>query len=117
MSDLSRDAIEVSLKNIVDPHTSKDIVSSKLVKAIRADGKRAEISIMFSYPAAGWHADLRAEIETAIRSLDSEAEVSVEFDTEVTAHSAQKGVQAVKGSRTLSRSPPAREVSASRRCR
>jgi ATP-binding protein involved in chromosome partitioning len=101
MSEVGRDAIEAALKNIVDPHTGKDIVSSKLLKDVAVSDGKINLKLLFNYPAAGWHESLRQEISTALASVDAEAAVSIDINTEVTSHSAQKGVQAIKGVKNI----------------
>jgi ATP-binding protein involved in chromosome partitioning len=95
MSELNQAAVEALLKNIVDPYTGKDIVSSKLVKSISVDGSAVTIHALFNYPATGWHDTLKSEITTAVKSMSAEAKVSIEIKTEVTSHSVQKGVQPI----------------------
>ncbi len=95
MSELTKAAVEALLKNIVDPNTGKDIVSSKLVKQVSVDGSKVDVSVVFNYPAAGWHDELKAAIADAVTSIDAGADVHVDIGLEVTAHSVQKGVQPI----------------------
>jgi len=101
MSEITEAAVEASLKHIVDPHTGRDIVSSKLVKGINVDGSKVAVNVTFNYPAAGWYDTLQGEIADAVGALGEDLEVSVEIATEVTAHSAQKGVQAIAGVKNI----------------
>ncbi|GJL81981.1 MAG: iron-sulfur cluster carrier protein [marine bacterium B5-7] len=95
MSDLNQAAVESSLKGITDPHTGRDIVTSKLVREIEVKDDTVKIKLVFTYPAKGWHDALKAEIVTAVGAIDRSAKVNVDISTEVTSHSAQKGVQPI----------------------
>lgn len=101
MSELTKNAVEACLKNIVDPHTGKDIVSEKLVKSIAVDGSKVSVAIAFNYPAAGWHDALKSEVAEAVKSIDADAVVTAEIGTDVTSHSVQKGVQPIAGVKNI----------------
>jgi ATP-binding protein involved in chromosome partitioning len=95
MSELTNASVESALKDIVDPHTGKDIVSSKLVKRVSVEDHKVAVDVVFNYPAAGWHEELKSKIEAVVSSLDAGAEPAVGISTEVTSHSVQKGVQPI----------------------
>jgi ATP-binding protein involved in chromosome partitioning len=95
MSELNKAAVEAALKEVVDPHTAKDIVSSRLVKSIAVDGANVSVALVFNYPASGWHEVVRGAIVEAVRAVDGGAEVSVDITTDITSHSTQKGVQPI----------------------
>ena len=97
MSESAHAAVESALKQIVDPHTGNDIVSSKLVRDIAVGDADVRIGIRFNYAARGWHGALKSAVESAVRDVEPGARVGVEIATEITAHSAQKGVQAIDG--------------------
>ena len=73
MSELNQAAVETLLKNIVDPVTGRDIVSSKLVKGVSVEGSKVTVKAVINYPAAGWHDTLKAEITEAVRSIYADA--------------------------------------------
>ena len=101
MTDLDKNSIETLLKNVQDPHTGGDIVSAKVVKGINIEGNQVSISITMNYPADSWHDELRAEVIRVIGESAPDASVSVDIGTQVTAHSPQKGVQAIKGVKNI----------------
>lgn len=101
MSELTKPAVEALLKNIVDPVTERDIVSSKLVKGLAVEGSKVAIKIVFNYPAAGWYDELRNRIAEAVASIDANAEIDIQIGLEVTSHSVQKGVQPIAGVKNI----------------
>jgi ATP-binding protein involved in chromosome partitioning len=101
MSDPSESAVEACLKKIIDPHTGKDLVSSKSVKSIDVGGAEVKVGVRLGYPAAGWHAELTGLVADAVRAEFPEASVSVDIASEITAHSVQKGVQPIKGVKNI----------------
>ena len=101
MSEAVREAIEAALKNVSDPHTKKDIVSGKSVKGIAVEGDSIRIQISLGYPAASWQQALKDEIVAVVQSVHSSAKVSVDISSEIASHSAQKGIQAIKGVKNI----------------
>ncbi|MFT5111857.1 MAG: ATP-binding protein involved in chromosome partitioning [Parasphingorhabdus sp.] len=101
MTELSKVSVEGLLKGVVDPHTGSDLVAAKLVKSVTIEDNRVVVSIRLNYPAESWHDELRQMIENAVVASWPDAEVSVDIQTDVTAHSPQKGVQTIDGVKNI----------------
>ena len=101
MSEGARESIEAALKNILDPHTNNNIVSGKAVKDISVEGDSVRINVKLGYPAEGWQQALRQEIIASVESVENNANVSIDFDTDIASHSAQKGIQTIKGVKNI----------------
>ncbi len=91
----SREAIEQKLKEIIDPHTGKDLMTTKAVKDIVVDGEKVSIHIMLGYPAKSWEAELVAMVEAAVVG----ATVSVESKPQ--SHEVQEGVKPLPGVKNI----------------
>ena len=50
MSELSREAIEHALDQIIDPHLESSLVAAKTVRDIRIDGGSVAIDLELPYP-------------------------------------------------------------------
>ena len=95
MTNISREAVEEKLKGVIDPHTGKDLVSSKAVKDIVVDGDQVNIRIVLGYPAKSWEAELAALVAAAVAG----AEVSVQSKPQ--SHEVQEGVKPLPGVKNI----------------
>ncbi len=92
MSTISREQVEATLANIIDPHNGLDLVSAKCVRDIRIEADTVQLDIELGYPAAGYAPQLKADIEKQLQELGvSTCEVTLR--TNIIAHSVQQGVQ------------------------
>ncbi len=98
MTNPNREAIEEKLKQVIDPHTGKDLVSSKAVKDIAVDGEQVNISIVLGYPAKSWEAELAAMVEAAV-GAEVSATVSVKSNPQ--SHEVQEGVKPLEGVKNI----------------
>ncbi len=53
---VTREQVEVALRDYVDPYMDEDLVTAKCIKNIRIDGDRVEVDVRLGFPA-----DRRAE--------------------------------------------------------
>ena len=51
MSAVTKDQVETALKEYIDPHTDKDLLSAKFVKDIAINGATVKVTIVLGYPA------------------------------------------------------------------
>ncbi len=94
---LSELQVQTALKELTDPNTGKDYVSSKSARNIRIDGDTVSLEIVLGYPAKSVMASLRAEIEAKLKSLPGVGGVKVEMSSKIVSHSAQRGVKMIPG--------------------
>ena len=95
MTNMNREAVEEKLKGVIDPHTGKDLVTTKAVKDITVDGGKVNISIVLGYPAKSWEAELVAMVGAAVEG----AEVSVTSKPQ--SHEVQEGVKPLAGVKNI----------------
>ena len=81
------------LKTVVDPNTGKDFVSTRQLKSLRIEGADVSFDIELGYPAKSQIAGLRKALISAARQVTGVANVSVNIQTKIVAHSVQRGVQ------------------------
>jgi ATP-binding protein involved in chromosome partitioning len=84
------ESVRTALATVLDPHTGTDLVAGQAVRGVGVDGDRVAVSLQLAYPAAGWHAALRAAVVAAVSALPGVAAVDVEISTRVPAHRVQK---------------------------
>lgn len=100
MAELSNETIESKIKEFIDPHTERDLVSSKAVKKIAIDGGNVTVDITLGYPAKGFEDDLKAAVTEKAKAAGAE-NVTVNVGFEVAAHGVQKGVKRIDGIKNI----------------
>jgi len=84
--------VQTALKEISDPHTGKDFISSKSAKNIRIDGNNVALDIMLGYPAKSVAAEIQTLVQNKLKTLPEVGSVFVNVSSKIVAHSAQRGV-------------------------
>ena len=90
---ISESQIQNALKEIQDPNTGKDFVTSKSAKNIRIDGSDVSLDIVLGYPSNSVQADIRQLVSDKLKALPEIGNVTVNVGSRIVAHSAQRGVQ------------------------
>ncbi len=94
---IEKSQIETKLGQVIDPNMETDLVSSKAVKSIEADGDNCKIQIQLGYPAAGYFDSLKQEIEAALGDLEGIGSVEVEVSSMVKSHAVQQNLKPLTG--------------------
>ena len=90
---ISESDIQSALKEITDPNTGKDFISSKSAKNIKIDGNNVSLDIVLGYPAKSQFASIQAMVEAKLKTMPKIGSISVSIGSRIVAHSAQRGVQ------------------------
>ncbi|MEY4496616.1 MAG: hypothetical protein RL744_1680 [Pseudomonadota bacterium] len=90
---LTVEAVQVALKNLVDPNTQIDFVSAKSVKNLKVDGGDISLDIVLGYPAKSQFDVIRKSVIAVLRELSEVKNVSVNVSSQIVAHSVQRGVK------------------------
>lgn len=90
---LSELQIHTALRDIIDPNTGKDFVSSKSARNIRIDGQNVALDIVLGYPAKAVAADIQTLVANKLKSLPEVGSVFVSVSSKIVAHVVQRGVQ------------------------
>jgi ATP-binding protein involved in chromosome partitioning len=98
---VSEAQVQTQLKQTVDPTTGTDYVAGKSIKSIKVSGDDVTVEVVLGYPARSVLDAVRAQIESAVRSLPGVGRVSVEVSFKILRHAVQGGVQAVPGVRNI----------------
>ncbi len=99
--ELNQEQIQAALKQVVDPNTGKDLVSSRCVKNVAVDGGKVSIAVEVGYPAASQGAVIRALVSDAVAALPGVSAVEVEVTGKVVAHAVQQGVKLLEGVKNI----------------
>ncbi len=98
---LTVETVRGALSQVIDPNTTKDLVSSKSVKNIKVDGGNVALDIELGYPANSQIDLIRNAVINALRALDGVANVSVNVQVKIVAHSVQRGVKLLANVRNI----------------
>ena len=90
---ISESQIQTALKEVIDPNTGKDLITSKSARNIKVDGNNVALDIMLGYPANSVMAGIQKLVTDKLKSLPEIGSVFVNVSSKIVAHSAQRGVQ------------------------
>ena len=90
---LSKEQVEDALKDVQDPGSGQDLVTSRALENVTVDGDAVQVAIRLGYPAKGIRDELAQAVETRLAQLDGGARIEVEVDWEIQAHSVQKNLK------------------------
>ena len=100
-STITVQTINDALKNVIDPNTGKDFVSTKAVKNMTIRGGDVAFDIELGYPAQSQIADLRQNLIAAVKSVAGVGNVSIQITSHIVAHTVQRGVPLIPGVKNI----------------
>jgi ATP-binding protein involved in chromosome partitioning len=98
---VTEQALQDALKQVVDPNTGKDFVSSKALRNLSVQGGEVAFDVELGYPAKSQIPALRSALVAAARAVPGVVNVSVNIQTKITAHAVQRGVQLLPGVKNI----------------
>jgi len=101
MADVTQSQVEEKLATYVDPYLEKDLVSTKSVKDIAIDGGSVAVKVSLGFPAVGYHAELASKLKELLESIDGINTARIDVESNISAHSAQKGVKHIEGIKNI----------------
>src|SRR5215216_534302 len=90
-----------ALKELTDPNTRKDYVSSKSARNVKVEGDNVSVDILLGYPAKSQIEPIRKEVAARLKSLPGVAGVNVNVTMKIVPHAVQRGVKLVPGVRNI----------------
>lgn len=93
MVSVTKEQVEDTLKNVIDPNMGKSFVASKAVKEIGVDGDKVTIKIELGYPAMSMKEEMAGMINDAVSPLEGVSEVDILIGWDIQAHSVQKSLK------------------------
>jgi len=92
---ISEVEVQAALKEISDPNTGKDYVTSKSARNIHIDGDNVALDIVLGYPARSQIEIIRQQVTTKLKSIPGIAGVSANVYSKIVSHSVQRGVKLI----------------------
>jgi ATP-binding protein involved in chromosome partitioning len=93
--------VQDALKNLIDPNTRKDFVSTKSARNVKIEGDRVSVEILLGYPAKSQLAPIGDAVTKAIKAIPGVGGVSVNVQMKIVSHAVQRGVKLVSGIKNI----------------
>lgn len=98
---ISEPQVQSALKELTDPNTRKDFVSSKSVKNIKVDGNDVSVDIVLGYPAKSVLEDIRRMVADKLKTLPGAGKITVNVSSKIVTHAVQRGVKPIPGIKNI----------------
>ena len=86
-----------AVSSLIDDNTGKPFVAAKAVKNIKISDAELSLDVVLAYPANSQHESVRQRFEAALAPLAEQRKLSVRVGSQITSHSAQRGVPLLSG--------------------
>jgi ATP-binding protein involved in chromosome partitioning len=93
--------VQSALKELIDPNTGKDFVSTRSARNIRIDGADVSVDIELGYPAKSQMDHLRRLAIACLRAIPGIGNVSVSVTQKIVSHAVQRGVKLLPGVKNI----------------
>ncbi|MHB1352024.1 MAG: iron-sulfur cluster carrier protein ApbC [Thiobacillus sp.] len=87
--------VQTALKELVDPNTHKDYVTTKSARNIKIDGDAVSVDIALGYPAQSQLAAIKRQVEDKLKTLDGVTRATANVSFKIVSHSVQRGVKLI----------------------
>ena len=98
---LTTEAVQAALKNLIDPNTQKDFLSTRSAKNIRVEGADVALDIELGYPAKTQLDEIRSRVIAKLRTLPGVGNISVNVTVKIVAHTVQRGLKPLPGVKNI----------------
>ena len=98
---LSELQVQTALKEVVDPNTGKDLVSSRCTKNTKVSGTDVSVDIELGYPARSQIEIIRKLVIDKLKAIPGVGNVSANVTQKIVSHTVQKGVKLVSGVKNI----------------
>src|SRR5260370_42237164 len=93
---LSDADVQGVLKQLIDPNTGKDFLSTRSARNVRVSGNDVSLNIELGYPGKSQHEPIRRQVVQALKQAGA-ANVAVSLSSKVVAHAVQRGGKLIPG--------------------
>jgi ATP-binding protein involved in chromosome partitioning len=97
----TQEKIHAALKEIFDPNTGKDFISTRSARNIQVDGENVSLEIELGYPAKSQLEPIRKLVSAKLRAIEGVRTVSVNVTSRIISHSVQRGVKLIPGVKNI----------------
>jgi len=98
---ISEAQVQSALKELIDPNTGKDLITTRSARNIRVDGIDVSVDIELGYPAKSQMDHLRRMAIAVLRAIPGVGNVSVSMSQKIVSHTVQRGVKLLPGVKNI----------------
>ena len=98
---VTQEAVLAALKQVVDPNTQKDFVSSRAAKNVKVDGDKISLDIELGYPAKTQLKAIQDKVVAALKALPGVAAVEANVSVKIVAHAVQATLKPLPGVKNI----------------
>ena len=98
---LTQTQVEEAVKQVIDPNTDRDLVSSKALKNVAIENGSVSLDFSLGYPAKSWSSELAQQLKEKVSALPGVDAVDVNVGWEIVSHTVQKGVKPLDGVKNM----------------
>jgi ATP-binding protein involved in chromosome partitioning len=97
---VTESAVQAVLRNIIDPNTGKDLLSTRSARNVKVSGNEVSLDIELGYPGKSQHEPIRRQVIEALKQSGA-ASAAVNVSSKVVAHAVQRGVKLIPGIKNI----------------
>jgi ATP-binding protein involved in chromosome partitioning len=97
---LSEADVQAVLRQLVDPNTGKDFVSTRSARNVKLAGSDVALDIELGYPGKSQHEPIRRQVTQALKQAGA-VQVTVNVSSKVVPHAVQRGVKLIPGIKNI----------------
>ena len=95
------ESVQAALKDLIDPNTKKDFVSTRSAKNVKVDGDKVSLDVELGYPAKTQVESIRRAVVEAIKTVPGVAEVDAKVSINIVAHAVQRNLKPLPGVKNI----------------
>jgi len=99
--EITEQAIQSVLKEVVDPNTEKDFVATRSVKNLKVSGADVSLEIELGYPGKSQLELIRKMVGDQLRKVPGVKTAKVDVRSKIVSHAVQRGVKLVPGVKNI----------------
>src|SRR5436309_10738950 len=98
---VTQEQIHGVLKEVLDPNTGKDFLTTKSARNVKVEGGSVSLEIELGYPAKTQLDPIRKLIAGKLRGVPGVSAVNVSVTSNIVSHSVQRGVKLIPGVKNI----------------
>ena len=98
---VTTESVQAALKELIDPNTKKDFISTRSAKNIKVDGDKVSLDVELGYPAKTQVETIRLAVVEAIRTVPGVASVDAKVTIKIVAHAVQRNLKPLPGVKNI----------------
>ena len=95
MSEVTKELIESAIKEYIEPHLERDLVSAGCVKGVDIEGDQVKVQVVVGFPAKGAADAIAAAVKEKVEGVEGVSAAAVDVSWKVVAHSVQKSLKPI----------------------